>query len=292
MTDPSSTHRLRLYYEVTKPRIAGFVMITAGVAYYVGAGGRADFLPMAHTLLGTVLATSGALALNQYLEREVDGIMNRTRSRPIPSGKMRAGEVLTLAMVLLMVGVGYLWATVGWLPAALTLASAVAYDFVYTPLKSRSYAATFAGAIPGAMPALIGWSAATGDVSLGALVLFGIAFLWQIPHVLALAWLLREDYLKAGFLLTPPSDPEGGVIGRQMILYALLLIPVSLAPTPLGLMGSVYFGGAMVLGVALLWWSIQAAREMNRPNVRRVFLASLAYQPLLLGLMLLDTVRV
>jgi heme o synthase len=285
------TSRTRAFYELTKPGIAGFVMMTAGVSFYVGAGGRAPLLPLLYTLLGTVVATAGALALNQYLEREVDGRMSRTRSRPVPSGRLAPWEALAFGLILIAAGCGLLWLTVGGLPAALTLLSAIAYDFVYTPLKSRSYMATFAGAIPGAMPALIGWSAATGQVTLGALVLFAIAFLWQIPHVLALAWLLREDYLRAGFFLTPPADPEGRIIGRQMVLYSVVLIPVSLAPTFLAITGSFYLGGALVLGLAVLWWSWRASVAMTRPSVRRVFLVSLAYQPLLLGLMLLDTVR-
>jgi heme o synthase len=283
--------RIRAFYELTKPGIAGFVMMTAGVSFYVGSAGRAPVLPLLYTLLGTVLATAGALALNQYLERGVDARMSRTRSRPLPSGRLTASEALAFGLLLVGAGCGLLWVTVGALPAFLTFLSAIAYDLVYTPLKSRSYMATFAGAIPGAMPALIGWSAATGEVTLGALVLFAIAFLWQIPHVLALAWILREDYLKAGFYLTPPADPEGRIIGHQMVLYSLVLIPVSLAPTFLRITGSVYLGGALVLGMAVLWWSWRASRGMTRASVRKVFVASLAYQPLLLALMLLDTVR-
>jgi len=283
--------RARAFYELTKPGIAGFVMMTAGVSFYVGAAGRVSLLPLLFTLVGTVLATAGALALNQYLEREVDAQMSRTRTRPLPSGRLSSGEALVFGLFLMGSGCVLLWLTVGILPAFLTLVSAGAYNFVYTPLKSRSYMATFAGAIPGAMPALIGWSAATGQVTLGAMVLFAIAFLWQIPHVLALAWLLREDYLRAGFYLTPPADPEGKIIGRQMVLYSLVLIPVSLAPTFLAITGSIYLGGALVLGLAVLWWSWQASRGMTRSSVRKVFLGSLAYQPLLLGLMLLDTVR-
>lgn len=283
--------RVQAFYELTKPGIAGFVMMTAGASFYVGAAGRISLLPLVFTLVGTVLATAGALALNQYLEREVDARMNRTRTRPLPSGRLAAWEALGFGLFLIGGGCALLWLTVGILPAALTLVSAGAYNFVYTPLKSRSYLATFAGAIPGAMPALIGWSAATGEVTLGALVLFAIAFLWQIPHVLALAWLLREDYLRAGFYLTPPADPEGKIIGRQMILYSLVLIPVSLAPTFLAITGSLYLGGALILGLAVLWWSWRACMDMTRSSVRRVFLGSLAYQPLLLGLMLLDTIR-
>ncbi len=281
--------RVRSYYELTKPGIAGFVMITAGVSYYVGAAGDAALAPVLHTLGGTLLATGGALALNQYLEREVDLRMKRTRLRPLPSGRLAPVEALLFGVALVVLGCTWLWATVGWLPAALTLFSAIAYNFIYTPMKSRSYLATLTGAIPGAMPALIGWSAATGAVTLGGLVLFGIAFLWQLPHVLALAWLLREDYLRAGFLLTPPADPGGRVIARQMNVYTAVLVPASLLPTLIGLTGWVYFGGALLLGLGLLAWTVQAGRTMDRSGVRRVFLGSLAYQPLLLGLMLIDT---
>ncbi len=285
-----SGSRARAYYELTKPGIAGFVMITAGVSYFVASGGAAELVPVIHTLLGTVLATAGALALNQYLERAVDARMLRTRRRPVPSGRLRPGEALGFGAGLVILGCAYLLATVGWLPAALTLFSALAYNFIYTPLKSRSYAATLAGAIPGAMPALIGWSAATGTVTLGGLVLFAIAFLWQLPHVLALAWLLREDYARAGFLLTPPADPEGRVIARHMNLNTALLIPVSLLPTVINLTGWIYLIGALVLGLTLLSWTFQASLTMERAPIRKVFLASLAYQPLLLGLMLVDTV--
>ncbi len=283
--------RARAYYELTKPGIAGFAMINAGVAYYVASAGNAGIVPVSHTLLGTVLATAGALALNQYLEREADALMQRTRARPLPSGRLRPRDALLFGLLLVVGGVAHLWATVGQLPALLTLLSVAAYNLVYTPLKPRSHAATFAGAVPGAMPALIGWSAATGGVDVGSLVLFGIAFLWQIPHVLSLAWLLREDYARAGFLMMPPTDPEGRFIGGHMVLYTAALLPVSLLPTPLGLTGGIYLVGATVIGGGFLWWSIAASWAMERAAVRRVFLASLAYQPLLLGLMLIDTVR-
>lgn len=293
MADPDpavqAPSQVRAYYELTKPGIALFVMMTAGVSYYVGAGGAVSVAPLLHTLLGVLLATAGSLALNQYLERGADAIMHRTRSRPLPSGRLRPRDALVFGLLLLLGGVAHLATTVGWLPALLTLASALAYDFLYTPLKSRSYAATFVGALPGAMPALIGWSAATGGISVGALTLFGIAFLWQFPHVLALGWLLREDYARAGFFLTPPSDPEGRRIGAQMVIYSAALLPVSLYPTALGLTGAVYFGGALLLGGAVLWWSFRARRDMTRGRVRRLFFGSLLYQPLLLGLMVVNT---
>ncbi len=278
------------YYELTKPGIAGFVVITAGVSYYVAVGGQATFVPVIHTLLGVFLATAGALALNQYIERAVDGLMERTRSRPLPSGRLSPARALLFGLALLIGGVLHLGFLVGWLPALLTLASAIAYNGIYTPMKPRSYMATLLGAIPGAMPALIGWSAATGAVTLGALVLFAIAFLWQLPHVLALAWLLREDYERAGFFLSPPADPAGKVIGRQMILYSTALLPISILPTFLELTGGLYLSGALVLGTGLLALSVRAHLHMTRARARSVFLASLGYQPLLLGLMLLDTV--
>lgn len=267
-------------------------MMTAGVACYVGSRGDAGFLLVLHTLLGTVLATAGALALNQYIERRVDSVMERTRTRPLPSGRLAPGNALIFGLLLVLLGVGYLWATVGTLPALLTLFSAAAYNFVYTPLKSRSYAATFAGSVPGAMPALIGWSAATGEISVPAIALFAIAFLWQLPHVLALAWILREDYARAGFHMGPSGDPQGRALGVQMVAYTAVLVPVSLLPTFLGVTGWIYFGGALVVGVAFLASTIFAWREMGSIEVRRVFLGSLAYQPLLLGLMLIDTIRV
>lgn len=289
---PSRTRvALRAYYELTKPGIAAFVMMTAGVAYYVALAGRVSVHPLFLLLLGTLVATAGALALNQYIEREVDARMTRTRLRPLPSGRLSPRQALGFGVLMLAGGSGLLWAAVGPLPAVLTLAAAGAYNLVYTPLKSRSYLATFAGAVPGAMPALIGWGAATGTLALGAWVLFAIAFLWQIPHVLALAWLLRDDYRIAGFRLSPP-DPGGRLVGRQMALYSATLLPVSLFPTALGLTGWVYLGGAVVIGSLVLLLSFAAMREMSRAGARRVFLGSLAYQPLLLGLMLVDTVRV
>jgi len=284
--------RARAYYELTKPGIALFAMMTAGAGFYVSSAGRPDIVQMFHTLLGMVLATAGALALNQYLERDQDALMHRTRTRPIPSGRLRPRDALVFGLLLVIGGVAHLWATVGILPAALTVGSAAAYNLVYTPLKSRSHTATFAGAVPGAMPALIGWSAASGAIEPGAIALFGIAFIWQIPHVLALAWLLREDYARAGFLLSPPADVGGKMIGRLMIVYSATLIAVSVVPTALGVTGMIYLLGAILVGLGFFWRCVGAWRDMSRESVRSVFLGSLAYQPLLLVLMFADTVRI
>lgn len=289
---PPAAGRLALYYQLTKPGIAGFVMITAGVSFYVASRGRAEVLPVLNTLLGTGVATGGALALNQYVERDVDAVMHRTRTRPLPSGRLAPREALAFGTALLTLGVGYLWGTVGWLPAVITAISAAAYLWVYTPLKSRSYLATLVGAFPGAFPALIGWTAATGRIDVGALVLFGIAFLWQLPHVLALAWLLREDYERVGFFLTPPTDPAGDRIGKHMVYHCVSLLFLSLFPTLLGYTGVVYLAGAVLLTGLLLTACVLAAMDMTRARARRVFLGGLLYQPLMLVLMLVDTVRV
>jgi protoheme IX farnesyltransferase len=288
MTSPG---RFRPYYELTKPGIAGFVMITAGASYHVAAGGRPDLMPVLHTLIGVGLATGGALALNQYVERDLDARMKRTRSRPIPSGRVRPGQALAWGLALLAIGVTWLLLALAWLPAFLTALSAALYILLYTPLKRRSYLATLVGAVPGALPGLIGWSAATNGLSLGGWVLSGIFFLWQLPHVLALAWLLREDYRKVGFFLSPPTDPEGRRIGRHMVYHSISLLLLSVAPTLLGITGWIYGAGVLVLSTAMLATCGAAAMDMSLPRARRVFLASILYQPLLLGLLLLDTVK-
>lgn len=282
-------NRATSYYELTKPGIAAFVTILAGVSFFVASQGQADLFRLLNTMLGTALATAGALALNQYAERDVDARMDRTRARPLPSGRMKPREALGFGALLLALGVGYLAGTVSWIPSFLAALSAAAYLLVYTPLKSRSYMATLVGAIPGAIPALIGWTAATGRIELGGIVLFGIAFLWQLPHVLALAWLLKEDYARVGFFMTPPTDPSGGRIGRHMVYHSVSLLLLSGFPTLLGISGAIYLAGAAVLGFTMLALTGAAAADMNHPRARRVFLFSLLYQPLLMGLLLLDT---
>ena len=282
--------RVRAFLELTKPGIALFAMATAGAAYYVASGGSPDLSPAFHTLLGTLLATAGALALNQYQERELDALMSRTRSRPLPSRRVDPGEALAFGALLLVAGLLQLWTMVGATTALLTLGSAVAYNLVYTPLKLRTHGATFAGAVPGAMPALIGWSAASQELGAGALALFTIGFVWQLPHVLSIAWLLREDYARAGIRLLPSTGPDGVAVERGMIGYSAALLAVSVLPTFLGLTGWIYFGGALILGVAFLARCL-AARGMSDDAVRSVFVASLAYQPLLLALLIFDTVK-
>jgi len=282
--------RLAVYYELTKPGIAGYVMVTAGVTYFVGAGGQADFLPVLYTLLGTALATGGALALNQFVEWELDALMERTRSRPIPSGRMGPMEALLFGNLLALAGIALLYLTVGWLPSALTALSALSYNLVYTPLKKVSYVSTLAGAFPGAMPTLIGWSAATGTLSLEAGSIFAIAYLWQLPHVLSLGWLLRQDYAKAGFYLIPKSDPDGRRIAWHITAFSATLFVVGAVPTWLEVTGWVYLVGMVLLGGGLLALAVATLKEkrLTTAAARRVFLGSLAYHPLFLILLLAD----
>jgi protoheme IX farnesyltransferase len=283
--------RAAAYYELTKPGIAGFVMVTAGVSYYLGGGGQVDLLPVLHTLLGTVVATAGALALNQYVEREIDALMERTRRRPLPSGRLVPREAFLFGTALVVGGVVYLVLSVGWLPGLLTAIAALAYNMVYTPLKTRSPLATPAGAIPGALPTLIGWTAATGRLSAGAIALFATLFVWQMPHVLSLGWLLREDYARARIQLLPPSDPGGKRIARQMLLHSTALLAVSLVLRVLGLTGNIYLVGVSLTGLLLVAASATAVRALTRSTARHVFLGSLVYHPLFLLFILLDTVR-
>jgi protoheme IX farnesyltransferase len=288
-TESATTSRARAFYELTKPGIAGYVMITAGVSAFVSARGDLPLSTALHAMAGVGLATAGALSLNQFVEREPDAIMHRTRGRPIPTGRVEPMEAFAFGAALLLAGLVYLALTLGALPALLTAASGVMYHAVYTPLKTRSYVATLAGAVPGALPMLIGWTAASGVVDRGGAALFLIGYLWQLPHVLGLAWMLREDYARVGFSLIPPGGARS--IGLQMVASTALLIPVSWAPTLLGYTGTPYLAGATIIGLLFLSTAVSAAREMTDDRARRVFFASLLYQPVLLALMLFDTIR-
>src|SRR5690606_37219884 len=281
--EQAQSGRAHAFYELTKPGIAGYVTITAGASAFVASGGTITLAAAVHTMLGTGLATGGALSLNQWWERDIDAVMLRTRRRPIPSGRVTPMEALAFGCVLLMGGLVYLAAFVGALPAAIAAASAIVYHGVYTPLKKRSYAATLAGSVPGGLPMLIGWTAGTDVIDGGGLALFAIGYLWQLPHVLGLAWMLREDYARVGFKLIP----EGGArsIGLQMVIATSLLLPVSLIPTWIGITGGVYAVGAALLGLLFLGRALRAARDLTEAAARGVFFASLLYHPLLLCLM-------
>jgi len=281
----------RAFYQLTKPGIAGYVMVTAGVSAFVASRGALPLVAALHVMAGTGLATAGALALNQFVERDLDARMMRTRFRPLPAGRVGATTAFIFGSALLMGGVVYLAVAAGALPALLTVFSAAAYHGAYTPLKTRSSLATLAGGVPGAVPTLIGWTAATGTLDAGGLGLFAIAYAWQLPHVLGLAWMLREDYERVGFKLIPPHDAAGKTIGRHITGWLVALVPLSGIPFWLGYTGPVYFWGALVASLAFLGVGVDAARDLTDRAARKVFFGSLLYHPVLLGLMLLDTVR-
>lgn len=276
---------------LTKPRVIVMVLATTMVGYYLGSTGAPDYLRLLSTLIGTALAAAGTLALNQFLEREVDARMERTRLRPLPDGRLQPTEALAFGATITVAGLLYLLLAVGVLSAGVTAATVVLYLFAYTPLKVRSSLCMVMGAVPGALPPVTGWVAARGEFGTGAGVLFAILFLWQLPHTLAIARLYREDYARAGIRVLPVVDPSGTSTERQIVAGCLALGTAALLPTLVGLTGPLYFFGALVLGVGLVVCGMSQALSRSGPAARRLMFASLVYLPLLLGLMVLDKVR-
>jgi protoheme IX farnesyltransferase len=273
------------YWELTKPGITRLVVLTAAAGFLLGARGGVDPVLLAHALLGTGLVAAGTNALNQWWERDADARMGRTRRRPLPAGRLRPGEALAFAATISIAGILWLAAFVNTLTAALAALSLASYIFAYTPLKRRTPLALFVGAVPGALPILGGWTAAGAGLTVPGWVLFGILFLWQLPHFLALGWLYRDDYLQGEFAMLSRADPEGRLTARQALLFAAALVVVSLLPARVGLAGTPYLVGAAVLGLALLGWSAEMARHPSRARARRLFLASVLYLPALLLLL-------
>ena len=275
--------RVAAYLELTKPGITIFVAVTAVAGYLMAAIPAVDLSTLLHLVVGITLGTAGSLALNQYLEREPDGAMLRTRGRPVPSGRVPPGHARTFGSLLIAAGAGHLWFWLGWLPALVTATAALLYDAVYTPLKLKSPLATPVGAVPGALPALIGWTAHAGTVDARGMTLFGILFLWQLIHVLALGWNLRQDYARAGFQLIPPGSDR--LISGLMVGYAAVLLPLSIVPNVLGMSGNIYLAGALVLGGGMLAVTLAFLLKPGKQRCSRVFLGSLLYHPLLLAAM-------
>src|SRR5881392_818669 len=275
---------------LTKPRVVVMVLVTTLVGYYVGVSGTPDYVRMLHLVVGTLLAAGGALALNQYWEREVDARMERTRTRPLPDGRLAPLEGLLFGSALTALGLIYTGAFVGGLALGVTAATAALYLFAYTPLKLRTPLCTLVGAVPGALPPVTGWVAAREDLGVGAWVLFGILFLWQLPHTLAIARLYRDDYARAGVRLLPVVDAEGSSTERQIVTGCLALLVVSLLPTLIGIAGPVYFVGAFLLGAAFLALGTRQALRPSTVAARRVLFASLLYLPGLLALLAFDKV--
>jgi heme o synthase len=280
--------RVGSYIELTKPGIVRMVLITAGAGSFLAAGTGLDVLVLLHTLFGMGLVASGSCGLNEYVEHEADGRMKRTAGRPIPSGRIPPRHALLFSVALSVFGLVHLVAFVNVLTAALVALTLISYIFVYTPLKRRTWTATLVGAVPGALPILAGWTAAGGGLTAPGLALFGILFLWQMPHFYALAWIYREDYARGGFHMITAIDPAGRRTGRQIVIFGAALLGVSTLPTVLGLTGWVYLAAALVLGSAFLGLGISMAVRRTDKRAMRLFLGSVAYLPLLLVVMVVD----
>ncbi|MGH9363600.1 MAG: heme o synthase, partial [Thermoanaerobaculia bacterium] len=281
--------RLADLVELTKPGITLMVVLTAGLGFLLARGdARLSWLLLVHTLVGTGLVSAGASALNHLLEREVDARMRRTAERPLPAGRLDPDLALLFGVGLAVAGLLELALAVNLLTALLGALALAGYLFAYTPLKRVSPLNTVVGAVPGAIPPLMGWAAVRDGLDPAAWALFGILFLWQMPHFLAIAWLCREDYARAGFPMLTVHDPEGTRTARQVILYGAALVPISLLPAVQGLLGVPYFLGALLLGLAYLAFGLDFARRRSTPAARRLMLASILYLPALLAAMLLD----
>jgi protoheme IX farnesyltransferase len=275
-------------FSLAKPRVVLMVLVTTVVGYYVGLAGAPDYARLLALLIGTSLAAGGTLALNQYWERDVDALMDRTRTRALPEGRLAPLEALLFGSATTAGGLAVLALGAGRLAALVTAVTFVLYVFAYTPLKLRTPLCTLVGAIPGALPPVTGWAAARDDVAVGAWVLFGILFLWQLPHTLAIARLYQADYARAGVRLLPVIDAQGGSTERQILSGCLALLVVSLLPTLIGLAGGVYFVGALLLGATFAAFGVQQALAPSALRARRVLLASLLYLPVLLALLAFD----
>jgi protoheme IX farnesyltransferase len=282
---------LAVFSDLVKARLTLLVLLTTLVGFYMGYPGPLDLLLLLHTMLGTALVAAGASALNQLLEREHDAKMERTEDRPLPSGRLQPGTVLLFGGISAGLGLIYLALAVNPLTSLLGAATLGSYLFIYTPLKRVTTLNTVVGAIPGALPPLMGWAAARGEISSSGWALFAILFFWQLPHFLAIAWIYREQYERAGFVMLPVVDPSGERTGRQAVSHTLGLLPFSLCPFVFHLAGPVYLAGALLLGAAYLWFAIQFSRQLSLTAARRLFFMSITYLPLLLGLMVLDKVK-
>lgn len=281
--------QIRLYFSLTKPRIALMVLVTAALGFFLATGGKLEPLPILFLMLfGTWLSCAGASVLNQYLERDVDALMRRTCFRPLPTGQIGPLAALSFGVLLTLAGTVILAVGVNLLTGFLALLTSFLYVLVYTPLKRTTWLNTAIGAIPGALPPMGGWAAATGDLGVGAWLLFLVLFLWQHPHFYAIAWMYREDYSRGGLKMLPVVEPDGRSTFRQIIWFSIVLLLVSVVPFFVGISGSTYLVGAIVLGLMMLWYGVVLSRSHTIGDAKKVLRASIAYLPLLLTLMVLD----
>ena len=282
------SRRLADYLSLTKPRLVPMVLMATAAGYYLASREGLGLQGLFHTLIGTALSTGGTLALNQVAEEDVDARMERTRTRPIPGGRLMRNDALVFGAALSLGGIFYLSLFANPLAGLLTGMASACYLLLYTPLKRVTPLNSVVGAFPGALPPVIGWAGATGGLSLEAFVLFTILFIWQIPHALAIGMLYREEFQEAGIRLLPVDEPDGRSTGRQAVSYCLALLPAGMMPSLIGLAGAVYFFVSLFLGLSYLVCAVHMARERTPASARRVFYASLAYLPLALLVMALD----
>jgi protoheme IX farnesyltransferase len=276
------------YVVLTKPDVTFLVVITTIAGFYLGSSGTPDWLLLLHTLAGTMLIAAGTAALNQYVERDMDAVMRRTASRPLPTGQLRPREVLVFGVGTILIGAVWLALAVNGLACLVALATTVLYLGVYTPLKKRTTLATAVGAIPGALPPVIGWVAARGSLSLGGWVLFAILFFWQFPHFMSIAWIYREDYARAGIRMLPVVDRKGDATFRQIVCASVILVWVSALPSVIGMAGMPYFFGSLLLGMLLLQVGLWANRSRTNTRAKWLMHSTVAHIPLLLLWMILD----
>jgi heme o synthase len=269
------------YVQLAKPRLNFLIVVSTLVGYVVGMAADSLWAVLVHTLVGTTLVAFGSSALNQVWEKDTDKLMHRTRTRPLPDARVAPRQATVFGALLSVTGLAELWFFATPLSSMVAFVTLLSYVVWYTPLKLKTSLSTIAGAVPGALPPLIGWAAATNSLSLPGWVLFGIMFFWQMPHFLAIAWMYREDYARAGMPLLPVIEPDGRSTGRQAVLYAAATIPVSLVPTLIGLAGPRYLVAALVLGIIVLWLSVEFAATRTHATARRLFFATIIYLPLL-----------
>lgn len=280
--------RFAVFSELVKARLTVLVLLTTAVGFYLGSAPGLDPALMIHTLTGTALLAAGAAALNQLLEREYDSRMRRTRDRPLPSGRMQPETVLLFGGACSVIGLVYLALAVNLLTSVIGAVTLVSYLFIYTPLKRITWLNTIIGAVPGGLPPLMGWTAAHGDLAVEGWVLFAILAFWQIPHFMAIAWLYREEYARAGFVMLPAVDPDGRRTGSQAIGHATGLLAVSVLPSLLGMAGPLYLCSTLLLGCGFLASAVVFRRQLTGQSARRLFLASILYLPLNLVVLVLD----
>jgi protoheme IX farnesyltransferase len=286
------TTRLKTYMELTKPRITLLILITTLAGFYLSSHGSLNHLLLFNALIGTALTAAGASVLNMVMERDTDSLMKRTQNRPLPSGRILPGEATIFGAFLSFCGVLYLGISVNLLTALLAFLTLSGYLFLYTPLKIKTSLSTWIGAVPGALPTLMGWAAARGEITFESLILFSVLYLWQLPHFLSLAWLYREDYARAGFPMLPVLDPEGATTSRYITLCCLILLPITLFPYMLGQVGIPYFFGALALGLVFLGYGISLAVFKTTVYAKRLFRISLIYLPILLTLLMITKISV